>query len=907
MLTDYLKNNDTTQHVIGQRLLHEAGITTRERGNEKYTLLEYFLSFPRSRGCRKSLTVGGAHPTFRGQYCELALLVGWALPTKLLLRHSLPRENASVVQQASDNTMLTCYKKMFFLILGFCLLGLCNSAALASERPVAFIDNLDLPFDPNPYVETIDDPNHEYTLEDIQTGKYDHLWQRNTAPYFFGRDSGNKYWFRLILRGQGDDIKHGVLLLANPATLLYELGFVITPHIGSSTEVFRMGISQPYSSRVLPSFFYGVPILLTADHPQIIIGWASNNETGMPVQLPFTLLSEADFLAANQVKNRILIAFYSVMMALLLYNSCLFATLRQPVYGLYLVFLINAISICAGIDGVADRWLWPNQPLTKIYVHNSTGILMPIAYLAFLLNALDGVRRWPLYFKLYRFFITLGFLALGYILFIGTIGQFVITTQIYSGLVMPFTLLIIVSALAKRLPTAGYLLIAEIMTLSGGTCFMLMIQGVIIMQPATLWSLHWGFAGEALLLSLAVAARTNIAIQEKLKAQELAYQNERKALAALETSTQIKNQFLTTVSHELRTPLNSIIGFSNVLLDNQQIKGADRDHAQTILNNGKQLLAVVNDVLNLSLIDSNRLVLTARVVDLRRLLQGLEAKYRLIAQKAGICFTLTLDKQLPHLIEIDDEHLTQILKQLLDNAFKFTHQGRVTLSATVIEQSFSFTLTDTGIGIPADKLAQIFEPFTQADNSNTRRYSGTGVGLFIAKSVCEKMGGALAVDSTAGVGTRIDLVLPMKVTEDCGEKIHAENQAHTTPEKPRLRGRVLYAEDNLDNQQLVKILVSTTGAEVTLVENGVAAIDAVNNAELPFDLVLMDLQMPEMDGYEATAMLKRNGCNTPVIACSASALAEIASTSDVVFAGYLGKPIDKMKLYAVLMKFLVAA
>ena len=815
--------------------------------------------------------------------------------------------------------MLTDYLKMLCLVLGYCLLGLCNGVVVASERPVATVDNLDQPFDLNPYIETIEDVRHEYTLEEIQAGKYDHLWQRNSPfnsqRYFSGGNFKSKYWFRLTLNWQGGENTLGVMYVDGQPGILSYLGIALsdTQH---NTRVISTGDQLPYSSRDIDSNRYGFKVPLSNGR-RILWGWVNNYDGAVPPILSLYLHSETGFYQTSNQVGFILVTFYAVMAALSFYNICLFVMLREPVYGYYIVFLISAVLTSASIDGVGHRWLWPNTPNMNLRIASSDVVFTAMIYLVFVMRALNGATFWPRFKRIYQIIFYLGWISLIHNLFTPHLNTASIITQLYSSLVMPVTLVLIIAAVWRKQPTAHYLLIAEIMTLSGAVNFFLMTHSIVPINMMTIWGLHWGFLGESLLLSLAVAARTNIIIQDKLKAQELAYANERKALEALETSTQIKNQFLTTVSHELRTPLNSIIGFSNVLLDSKHIQSDCRDHAQTILNNGKQLLVVVNDVLNLSLIDSNRLALIPRVIDLPLLVQGLEVKYRLKAQKSGLLFTVMRDKQLPQLIEIDDEHLTQILKQLLDNAFKFTHQGQVTLHVSPVDQtveehqetSLLFTLTDSGIGIPTDNLAQIFAPFTQADSSNTRRYSGTGVGLFIAKSVAEKMGGRLSVDSTPGVGTRFDLVLPMIVKQCHTATMLDEQQIKpvTVPERPKLRGRVLYAEDNLDNQQLVKILVSLTGAEITLVENGKAVIEAVNNAELPFDLILMDLQMPEMDGYEATAILKRSGCRTPVIACSASALAEVTSISDVVFEGYLGKPIDKMKLYAVLMEFLVAS
>ena len=806
-------------------------------------------------------------------------------------------------------------------ILLNCLLWLAVTCVYA-ESPIAIINNLDQAVDLNPYIETIEDPSHEYTLADIQAGKYNHLWQRNKERYFIGHNLKSWYWFRVTLMWNKDQYDSAILTIKTPPSMLYQITLQI-PMGASSYRTELTGQLEPYINREMHDQLSAFHLGLIPHAPLTVFGLINNCDGAAPAILPLSLMTEKSYAESSIHTMGILIAFYAIMGSLLLYNSCLFLMLRQPVYGLYVLFLACATLASSVIDGSYMRWLFPTSPLPAYRLSLFNANFLCMVYLCFVVHALDKIKFWPRFNVVFYFLLTTGAITLVHNAFTQDYYLANLLVQGYSCVLMPVTLILIVFALYHGVPTAGYLLIAEIMTLAGGTSFMLMMQGIIPINEITFWGIHWGFAGEALLLSLAVAARTNIAIQEKLKAQELAYHNERKALAALETATQIKNQFLTTVSHELRTPLNSIIGFSNVLLEDRHIQGNHREYSQTILNNGKQLLAVVNDVLNLSLIDGNRLTITQRIVNLPMLVQEIEVKYRLIAHKNGVVFDVVLDKALdkildkdrPLLIEIDAEHLVQVLKQLLNNAFKFTHQGRVTLRVSAVKASargakenqrpsLKFTLTDTGIGIAADKLTQVFEPFTQVDSSNTRRYSGTGVGLFIAKAVTEKMGGTLSVESTLDVGTRFDLVLPYSA-----EKEFADEQSHPAAisQKPKLCGRVLYAEDNLDNQQLVQLLVNATGAELTLAANGREAIDAVNNAESPFDLVLMDLQMPVMDGYEATANLKRNGCSTPVVACSASALATIASSRDVVFEGYLGKPIDKMQLYAVLAEYLATA
>jgi signal transduction histidine kinase len=636
-----------------------------------------------------------------------------------------------------------------------------------------------------------------------------------------------------------------------------------------------------------------------------------NRYMGTPALLPLKLMSQEQWQTSIQQQRTVFVAFYAIMAALFLYNGFLFASLRQAVYGYYLLFLVFVTIQCAFIDTTAIRFIYPYDSQINVRFSYINAILASCVYLIFLWEALERIEFSRSLRNGFRVFLPISGIVLLYNFSADSFASLNILLRVYSFLVLCFCLFAIIVALRKRVPIAIYLFFAEACTFLGGSTILLVMHGVIPINSYTPWSLHIGILGEALLLSLALAAKTNIAIKEKLKAQHEAYEHERKTLEALELATKSKNQFLATVSHELRTPLNSIIGFSNVLLDSDRVDGEDREHVRTVLKNGNQLLSVINDVLNLSLIDSNQLAIKHHNVDIHDLLLQLETRYRLAAEKSHNVFELNLNKNLPMVAIIDGEHLTQILKQLVDNAFKFTHKGKVKLEVSgILTESnnplLHFTLIDTGIGIADNALTNVFQPFTQVDSSDSRRYSGTGVGLFIAKSVSEKMGGSLEIHSTEGVGTRFDLKIPYKVEAVAHPANEKTSQTAPTPDKIKhdvVTGRVLYVEDNIDNQDLVKLLVEKRGAELILAENGQHAIETIEAAQ-PFDLILMDLQMPVMDGYEATQYLKGKGCHTPIIACSASALTEIESKHEGLFEGYLGKPIDKHKLFSVLEQYL---
>ncbi len=384
------------------------------------------------------------------------------------------------------------------------------------QHPVAVVDNLNQPFDLGPFLETIEDPNHEYTLEDIEAGRYEHLWLRNTARTFIGKNVKSKYWFRLTIHWQGRASENSVLSLNNHPGLLARLGMVLPEQNGRDKKIITTGNLEPYSSHAFSSLRFAFPLLLTTNQSTALVGWVANAESGVPVQLPFNLQSEAIFTETSQQFSALLIAFYAAMGALFLYNLCLFFTLRHSMYLLYLVFIGGVLLTCSLMDGFANEWVWPALPQLRYRLNNICGVLAGMAYLTFVLSALNSLRG-TAYSKLYLCLMGLGVLCSGVILFSDSLVFRSAISEIYSGLIMPVTLVIILHAWARRVSTAGYLLIAEVSMITGGISFLLMIHGLLPINNITLWSLHMGFGSEAFLLSLALAERTRLAQQSSIQ------------------------------------------------------------------------------------------------------------------------------------------------------------------------------------------------------------------------------------------------------------------------------------------------------------------------------------------------------------------------------------------------------
>jgi signal transduction histidine kinase/CheY-like chemotaxis protein len=393
----------------------------------------------------------------------------------------------------------------------------------------------------------------------------------------------------------------------------------------------------------------------------------------------------------------------------------------------------------------------------------------------------------------------------------------------------------------------------------------------------------------------------------------------REALSRAEQASQAKNVFLANMSHEIRTPMTAILGYAETLMD-AQLSGEQRDAAvSTILRNGRHLLALINDILDISKIEAGKLTTERINCDVINLTADVEALLRPRAADMGLAFDVRFGGPMPRTVKTDPTRLRQILINLVGNAIKFTESGTVTLEVGMDtgkdsgSNELMFRVSDTGVGLTPAQRDRLFQPFSQADCSMTRRFGGTGLGLSISKSLAQKLGGDLTVESTYGVGSvfcvRIDVgdldgvevVRSPSLADATRAREPAPVEADREPER-HLEVRVLLAEDGPDNQRLISFLLRKAGAVVHVVENGRLAVDAALaavDAGQPFDVILMDMQMPVMDGYAATAQLRAADYHHPIIALTAHAMSGdrercLESGCDE----YEPKPIDRRTLVA---------
>ncbi len=339
-----------------------------------------------------------------------------------------------------------------------------------------------------------------------------------------------------------------------------------------------------------------------------------------------------------------------------------------------------------------------------------------------------------------------------------------------------------------------------------------------------------------------------------------------------EAATRSKSLFLASMSHEIRTPLNGIIGMIS-LLKTTTLNTEQLDILSIINTSGDFLLNIVNDILDFSKIESGEVILEARNLNLYKLLEDIIKLFSFKSSEKSISLVLKIDPKVPQFIIGDQIRIKQILTNLVGNAIKFTHQGMVTLKVDLLDSStdrvnLSFAISDTGIGMTQNEIKQIFTYFRQAEISTTRKYGGSGLGLAICKNLCALMGGSIRVESTPNVGSTFFVSLPFDIGEVIKEVDTSQAALPSNFDFSRLT--ILLAEDNLINQKVASMTLSRIGCHYEIVNNGIEAVEAFKRSK--WDIILMDIQMPEMDGIEATRIIREEERKNKVVSSFVAAM-----------------------------------
>jgi len=380
-----------------------------------------------------------------------------------------------------------------------------------------------------------------------------------------------------------------------------------------------------------------------------------------------------------------------------------------------------------------------------------------------------------------------------------------------------------------------------------------------------------------------------------------------------EAANRAKSTFLATMSHEIRTPLNGVLGMAQAMAADE-LSPSQRERLDVIRQSGETLLAILNDVLDLSKIEAGKLELEAGRFDLAELAESVVAAFSAVAEERGLAFELAIEPRAKGVYAGDPTRVRQVLFNLVSNALKFTERGGVSVAIGRPDRALTLKVRDSGIGIPEEKLAQLFEKFEQADTTTTRRFGGTGLGLAICRELVELMGGDIAAESVPGEGATFTVRLPLKRMRERRAAAGAARPAPVAPNRKRkvqpAAIRVLAAEDNAVNQMVLKALLDQVGVDLTMTGDGAAAVAAWESGA--WDLILMDVQMPVMDGPTATRAIRAREAatgrrRTPVLALTANAMShQVEGYLAAGMDGFIAKPIEIARLFAAIEEALAS-
>lgn len=751
-----------------------------------------------------------------------------------------------------------------------------------------------------------EDSQHELSIDQILSNNIDvGNWKQNTQENFNQGFSKSTWWLSINTFIDSPSTKY--LEVGHPLLDEVEIWIVDNSQIVSH---YLLGDNLPFKQRSIINRHFVISLNeTTSETYRIIIRVKSTSSLKMPV----LVWSKGDFWSHSIALTLIHGLIYGSLLFMVINNLLAGLILKDRIYIQYVFFLFPLCLLLATKDGLTFQYLWPNSITWNRLSIPSFIFLATTFAMQFVrqLIELDSISKTLT--RICNYFsaaLVIALIATVTVLpyeigFQAALAAFALTALI--------TFVFGIIAIAKKLPRAKYFAFIWAALIPGGLTYALESINAI---PTNIWSqlaLPISVLLEMVILSFVLAALTDREKTISAEAKKESIESMARAKA--------RSQFFATISHEIRTPMNGIIGIAELLKDST-LSLPQRKHIGVIISSGKTLLRIINDILDYSKIEANQLVVEKIEFDVEGLIDECVLIITPTANDKDIKIDVTIENDIPTQIISDPTRLKQVLINLLSNAVKFTDTGSVNIKLSIDDKTSSHSLLrveiiDTGIGVPKNKDSSLFDPFRQADETTTRKYGGTGLGLSISKNLIKLLDGSIGVKNNDTVGATFWFTIPLlksrinslpEMRTSCeGETADGQTQEV----RPRINSgiEVLVADDNEVNRIVIQGLLHKLGARATITENGVEVLEQYIENPKKFDLVLMDCEMPEMDGYQSTINIREFEKNKgiapiPIVAISAHRPQEYRDKSIACGMNeFLSKPIDLNELEIVVASY----
>ncbi|NRB38246.1 MAG: response regulator [Pseudomonadales bacterium] len=750
-----------------------------------------------------------------------------------------------------------------------------------------------------PFIYYLEDPNWAYDIEAVSSQAFSSRFQRNQAKIFKTLNGESQYWLRISLSPELLDKSFADkwILYLRRQPQIQGLVFYLFES-GQEIRRVKTGVALPSTSRDIDMLLYAFRVSITEGKAATIY-LQVDNRNYQGITIPLELITEVQLHRRNTFNTGFLGAFYGVMIALFLYNVVLAVRLNDWAHYSYLLLLVIGTTACLAMDGSGSRYVWSAYPQLTPVIKQLGNISICPVHVGFIFLILGLWKSIP---KLRSSFIGFISLSSSYLLYAIISGNtqwgfhFIIASFLFG-------LVYIAMAIYKKIPLAGYLLIAEGSLIAASAASITLHFSSIDMglESWRMWSVHVGLVLEVLLFSLVLAQRISMQYRQSLQHERKLVEVKQQAIAAYQSSMQLKNDFLSTVSHELRTPMNAIVGGLQLLKKDQL---SDESSVDIIYDGADDMMRLVNDILIHAEIQAGKITVRKTDVNSTAFFTTLQHLYQQLCNQKSLTLQWHVTPKVPPWLYTDSQKLSIIITKLMDNAVKYTAQGSLIFHCDYKICDESNTLgqliirvEDSGIGMSKADQSKIFESFSQLDTGFQRRYGGLGIGLSICQDLISSMHGQLTLTSQLDKGSSFTVSLPVAP----GKAAH-----HQKPDiSHQQRLPILVVEDNIVNQKVMQKILQNLGYHSVIANHGQEALDLLS--EQRFSLVLMDLQMPVMDGFSCVEHIRQipELTTLPVIAVTANLMdADKQRCLEAGMHAFMTKPVKMQELEELLSQFL---